>query len=288
MVAAALLREAAARLESAGLASAEWDAERLLRHVFGWDRARLLAQPDAAVGEGPAARFRELVARRAARVPLQYLIGQQAFWKHEFLVTPDVLIPRPETELLVETALARLRDVKRPVIADVGTGSGCIALSLAAERPDAEVHASDLSEPALVVARENARRLGLESRVAFHRGDLLEPLAHLAGRVDLVLSNPPYVAASERDTLAPEVRDHEPAVALFGAEAPAQIYARLARAALPLLRPSGQLAVEIGLGLQPTVQRAFEAAGLQVVDTLADLSGIARVVVAGRRRSERL
>ena len=191
--AAALVKDAAATLAAAGVPAPEWDAERLLRHVLGWDRAALVANPDRVVPEPEAERFRALVRRRASREPLQYILGTQAFWKHEFLVTPAVLIPRPETELLVETSLELLKDVERPLIVDVGTGSGCIALSLAAERPDAEVHAIDISAPALAVARENARRLGLEGRVAFHHGDLLEPVAHLAGRIDLVVSNPPYV-----------------------------------------------------------------------------------------------
>ena len=197
--AAALVEDAAATLAAAGVPAPEWDAERLLRHVLGWDRAALVANPNRLVpgrrrSALPGARRR----RRAAREPLQYILGTQAFWKHEFLVTPAVLIPRPETELLVETSLELLKDVERPLIVDVGTGSGCIALSLAAERPDAEVHAIDISAPALDVARENARRLGLEGRVAFHHGDLLQPVAHLAGRIDLVVSNPPYVDPADR------------------------------------------------------------------------------------------
>jgi release factor glutamine methyltransferase len=207
-------------------------------------------------------------------------LGVQAFWKHEFLVTPDVLIPRPETELVVEASLAWLAGRARPVLVDVGTGSGCIALSLAAERADAEVHATDISAAALAVARENARRLGLATRVAFHQGDLLAPLGSSAGRVQLVASNPPYVAAAERESLAPEVREHEPAVALFGAEDPKQLYERLAREARALLCADGWLVLEIGSGQQPAVRAACEAAGLEVVETRRDLQGIPRVVVA--------
>ena len=147
-------------------------------------------------------------------------------------MTPDVLIPRPETELLVEAALELLRAAARPVIADVGTGSGCIALALAAEREDAEVHATDLSEAALAVARDNERRLGLEGRVAWQLGDLLEPVAAaIRGRVDLVVSNPPYVDQAERDSLAPEVRDHEPELALFPPGDALSVYRRLVPAA---------------------------------------------------------
>ncbi len=185
------LREAGERLRSAGVDSPEHDAEVLLLHVLGWDRGRLLADGPQSMPPDAETSYRELVEERARRRPLQHLVGSQWFWKHEFLVTPDVLVPRPETERLVEVGLDLLREVERPRIVDVGTGSGCIALSLAAERPDAEVHATDISGPALAVARENALRIGLEARVAFHLGDLLEPMTHLAGRVDLVVSNPP-------------------------------------------------------------------------------------------------
>jgi release factor glutamine methyltransferase len=280
MTAAALLRAAAGELQAAGVASPDWDAERLLRHVTGWDRAALVANPDAPVADDVAARLRELVARRAARVPLQHLVGTQAFWRHELLVTPDVLIPRPETEVLVETALGLLRDVERPIVVDVGTGSGCIALSIAAEREDAEVHAIDLSEPALAVARENARRLGLEGRVAVHHGDLLAPASSLSGRIDLIVSNPPYVDPADRDTLAPEVRDHEPALALFPPGDALSVYRRLAPDAVALLRPGGWLAVEVGHGQAAAVAAILEAAGLVPRSPVEDLQGIERVVVA--------
>jgi release factor glutamine methyltransferase len=279
MTAAALLAEAGATLAAAGVAAPEWDAERLLRHVLGWDRAALFASPGHVVPAPEEERFRSLVRRRASREPLQYILGTQAFWKHEFVVTPAVLIPRPETEVLVETSLELLKGVEKPIVVDVGTGSGCIALSIAAEREDAEVHATDISEAALEVARENARRLGLEGRVRFHHGQLLAPLS---GReVHLVVSNPPYVDPADRDTLAPEVRDHEPATALFAAD-PGEYPARLASAARKVLRPGGSLVVEIGLGLEATVSGAFLAAGLRLVAAKKDLRGVVRAVVAER------
>jgi release factor glutamine methyltransferase len=280
MTAAALLREAEQALRGAGIDSAAWDAERLLRHVLQWDRAAVLTRSAEKVAPDAQARLRDLVARRARRIPLQQLVGTQAFWRHEFLVTPDVLVPRPETELLVETALARLRGSERPVLVDVGTGSGCIALSLALERPDAEVHATEISGAALAVARENARRLGAASRVAFHEGDLLAPVSALAGRIALVVSNPPYVAEAERDALAPEVRDHEPALALFAGNDGLAVYRRLLPAAAAVLRPGGLLALEIGLGQADAVTRLCREAGLAVETVAADLQGIARVVVA--------
>jgi release factor glutamine methyltransferase len=284
MTAAALLREAAAVLREAGVPSPEWDAERLLRHVTGWDRAFLVTRPDEPVEGGAEARFRGLLTRRAARVPLQHLVGTQAFWRHEFVVTPAVLIPRPETEVLVETALELARAVERPVVVDVGTGSGCVALSIAAERPDAVVHATDVSEAALAVARDNARRLGLDGRVALHRGDLLEPVRDLAGRIDLVVSNPPYVDEADRDSLAPEVRDHEPAVALFAPGDALSVYRRLAVAAATALKPGGCLAVEVGAGQAESVVGILGDAGLEPGPPVPDLQAIARVVFGSRSR----
>jgi release factor glutamine methyltransferase len=280
MTAVALLREATAALREAGVVAAEWDAERLLRHVLGWERAALLSRPEAEIAPESEARFRSLVTERARRVPLQHLVGSQAFWRHDFLVGPDVLVPRPETELLVELALERLGAIAQPLLVDVGTGSGCIALSLAHERPDATVHATDLSEAALAVARENARRLGLETRVQFHLGDLLDPVAHLSGRVDLVVSNPPYVSAEERDALAPEVREHEPAIALFAPERGLGVYRRLAGAAASVLRPGGTLLLELGAGQLPFVEGFCRASALRVSAVRADLQAIPRALVA--------
>jgi len=276
------LRRACRRLAEAGIADAERDAERLLRHVLGWDRAALLTRGREPLDADAAARLAELVERRGQRRPLQYLLGSQAFWRHEFRVTPDVLIPRPETELLVEACLERLPREGRPLVVDVGTGSGCIALCLAAERPGAEVHAVDVSEAALAVARDNARRLGLEGRVRFHRGHLLEPLAALAGRVELLASNPPYVAAEELPGLQPEVRDHEPRLALtFGSDR-FGAYRELAPAAAALLRPGGALVLEIGVGMEAEVRRLCAQAGLEVLEVRPDLQSIPRTVVARR------
>jgi release factor glutamine methyltransferase len=227
-----------------------------------------------------AARFHHLVEARATRRPLQHLTGVQAFWRHEFLVSPDVLIPRPETEVLVEAALERLRGLPGPTVVDVGTGSGCIALSLAAERPDATVHATDISPAALAVARENAGRLGLSGRVTFLEGDLLAPLAGHAGGIDLIASNPPYVDAVEVAGLAPEVRDHEPRQALVAPGGVLSAYERLAPQAARLLRPGGWLVLEVGQGQAEAVRRLVEAAGLHVVEVRRDLQAILRTVVA--------
>jgi len=276
------LREATEKLRSAEVDSPEHDAEVLLRHVLGWDRARTLADGAATLPPGAEASYRELVEERARRRPLQHLTGCQWFWKHEFTVTADVLVPRPETELLVEAGLDLLRDVESPRIVDVGTGSGCIALSLAAERPDAEVHATDISGPALAVARENALRLGLEARVSFHLGDLLEPMTHLAGEVDLVVSNPPYVDPAELAALAPEVREHDPKEALVPPGDRASLYRRLGPEAAELLRPGRWLGVEIGQGMSDEVSRALRPAGLRVERVVPDLAGIPRALIAVR------
>ena len=277
------LRRGGRELVQAGILNGAWDAELLLLHATGWDRARLLAAQDEPLPEPERARFQELVAQRARRRPLQHLVGRVSFWRQELLVDERVLIPRPDTEILVERALAELKAVERPVLVDVGTGSGCIALALAAERPDAEVHALDVSPDALEVARENARRNGLQERVRFHQGDQLAPLQALFGRLDAVVANPPYVDPADEPGLAPEVAVHEPRVALFDRDGPYGAYARLAPQARDALRPGGWLLVEIGAGMQARVEELLRAAGLEVREASRDLNGIVRVAAARRR-----
>lgn len=276
------LRRGGRRLEQAGILNGSWDAELLLRHATGWDRARLLASQEDPVPVELLARFEELVAGRAERRPLQHLVGSVTFWRQELLVDARVLIPRPDTEILVERALAELRTVERPVVVDVGIGSGCIALALAAERPDAEVHAVDIARDALDLARENARRNGLLERIRFHEGDQLEPLRGLFGRLDAVVANPPYVDPADEPTLAPEVAVHEPRLALFDRDGQYGAYARLAPQAVAALRPGGWLLVEIGAGMQARVEELAGAAGLEVRQASRDLNGIVRVVAAQR------
>lgn len=276
-----ILREAGRRLRDAGIPNPDLDAELLLRHVLGWDRAALIAEGRSPLGPDPQTRFFALVEERAAGRPVQHLTGTQRFWRHEFRVTADVLIPRPETELIVEAALDLLRPLSGAIVVDVGTGSGCIALSIAAEKPDASVHAVDISQPALEVARDNARRLGLQDRVSFHLGDLLEPLAALEGRIDLVASNPPYVDPAD-PRLAAEVRDHEPGVALHPPGDVASIYRRLIAQAERFLKPGGFLVVEVGHGMAAEVARLCERGGLGVRSVRSDLAGIPRTVVASR------
>jgi release factor glutamine methyltransferase len=276
------LRLATQRLAKAGVADPAWDAELLLRHVLRWDRAALLAREAIALNAEDEALFLALVTQREGRRPLQHLTGTQAFYGREFLVSPDVLIPRPETELLVEAALQILAGLAAPVVVDVGTGTGCIALTLAAENPAAHVHATDVSAAALEVARVNARLLGLEGRVGFHEGDLAGPVTDLAGHVDLVASNPPYVRAGEIAGLSPEVRDHEPRTALLPVPDAPGLYRRLAAGTRRLLRPGGALVVEIGQGMADEVTGIIEGEGLRVERVIPDLQGIPRVVVALR------
>jgi release factor glutamine methyltransferase len=254
----------------------------LLRHVLGWERADVIARAAEDVPPAAAALFEAAIEQRARRRPLQHLTGHQAFWRYDFVVTPDVLIPRPETELLVERALELIRDRPAPVVVDVGTGSGCIALSLAAERPDAQVHATELSPGALLVARGNAARLRVDARVTFHEGDLLEPVTPLAGAVDLVVSNPPYVSVEEWVTLEPEVRVHDPRMALVPPEGVRALYDRLVTRAAVTVRPGGFVLVEIGARDEGRAAQAMARAGLAAIETRPDLQGIPRIV-SGRR-----
>jgi release factor glutamine methyltransferase len=276
------LRRGGRQLVQAGILNGSWDAELLLRHVTGWDRARLLTSQDEPLSDEAQARFERLVDGRARRRPLQHLVGSQAFWRQELLVDGRVLIPRPDTEILVERALAELREVERPIVVDVGTGSGCIAIALASERPDAQVHAVDISPDALDLARENARRTGLLERIRFHEGDQLAPLRDLFGQLDAVVANPPYVDPADEPTLAPEVAEHEPRLALFDRDGHYGAYARLAPQALAALRPGGWLLVEIGAGMQAGVAGLLRDAGLELGEASRDLNGHVRLVAARR------
>jgi len=278
----ARLAEARQRLRDAGLSSVEADlgARLLAEHVLGWTRERLLA--DGAGGEPLdfAPRFDALIARRAAREPLPYIVGRREFWQLDFEVTPAVLIPRHETELIVEAALELVPTTARATIADICTGCGCVAIALAQERPAARVIATDISEEALAVARRNAVRHGVADRLDIVRGDLLEPIA---AACDLIVANPPYVAAGVRPALQPEVRDHEPAVALFGGDDGLQVVERLVRNAPARIRSGGWLVFEFGLGQDEEIERMLaQSPDLRLVEFRRDLQGIARTAVAGR------
>lgn len=255
-------------------------AEALLIHAVGRDRAFLHAHPEYELTQREARAFEAAVAKRASGIPLQYITGHQEFWGLDFIVTPAVLIPRPETEHLVESALQLIREsvIERPRIVDVGTGSGCIILSVAREVQNAELHAVDISNPALQVARENAERLRLSDRVTFHESDLLTNFPRAPDYFDFVLSNPPYVGRSEADKVQREVREHEPEVAVFGGERGLDIYERLIPQAQQVLKPGGYLLLEIGYSIEEPVRNLLEA--WKEVRAVPDLQGIPRVIIA--------
>ncbi len=280
MDAVALLRDAASRLDAAGIGSARLDAEVLLAQALGVGRTGLFARLRDAVDAAAAARFAALLERRLRREPVAYLTGWQEFWSLPFAVTPDVLIPRPETELLVELGVASLRAPRatRVEILDVGTGSGCIAVALARALPAAGVTAVDLSAAALAVARRNAAAHGVASRIAFHVSDLFAALPADA-TFDLIVANPPYLAPG--DAASPELA-FEPHGALYaGADGLAVIRALLA-AAPRRLRHGGILLMELGQSQSEAALGLTRAAGFAAAHVVPDLAGIPRALVAER------
>lgn len=278
------VRQARERLLAAGIVPEEaaFDAELLARDVLRWDRASFVARTAESAPPEFAARFNPLVDRRARREPMAYIRGRQEFWGREFLVRPGVLIPRPETEILIEEALAWARgrgsshDSAR--IVDIGTGSGCLAVTLALELPGAQVWATDISADALDIARENAARLG--TAVTFVHGS---DLASVPRPVDLIVSNPPYVSATEYPTLPPEVRDFEPAAALLAGDTGLEAIRQVVTSAASTLAQQGLLLMEMGYGQEPAVRQIVTDAGdLTLLRVCDDLQGIPRVVVATR------
>lgn len=259
------------------------DAEVLARHARGWDRATYLTRRDEPLAPDAAASYEALVIRRERREPVAYITGSREFWNLKFLVTPAVLIPRPESEFIIEAALARLCDKGRAwVIADVGTGSGCLAIALAHELPAARVTATDISPDALAVARENAKRLGVAGRVTFVRTSLLDDAP---GPFDLIVANPPYVPSSHSQTLSPDVRDHEPEQALYGHGDDGLDQARALLAQAPSrLTPTGVLLMEFGFSQADAVRDALgQVPTLEPIEILRDLQGHERTLVARKR-----
>jgi release factor glutamine methyltransferase len=313
------LREAQTRLAAAGLSAqdAAIDADLLARHTLGWTREDMITRRRDALPAAAAAefdpRFDALITRRANREPVAYIIGLREFWGLDFEVTRDVLIPRPETELIVEEALSIVRksapasdaahesagDSARdhahvpasaadgnalgdsPIIVDVGAGSGCVAVALAHELPHARVIGIDVSTAALHVARRNADRHGVSARITWHAGSLLEPID---GKVDLIVSNPPYVPLGDAEALPPDVRDYEPAVALFsGGDGLATIRALVTQAA-DRVRQDGYLIFEFGFGQAPAIREIIATAGAWHLEKLReDLQEIPRTAVLRRK-----
>ena len=268
------VRGAERELAEAGVRSPRVDAEYLVSEVLGRTRTELYTR-DGGLTEEQRDRLRGLVARRRRREPLAYILGEWDFRNLTLSVDGRVLVPRPETEIVVERALDAIRDLEAPRVVDVGTGSGAIALSIADEHPGAQVLGIDLSEDALAVARLNRERNGLEDRVTLARTDLLHGLA---GPVDLVVSNPPYVRPDELDSVDPEVRDWEPRLAVVGEG----VGERIAADACQVLRAGGALVLECGDGQAPGLAAELGRLGYEDVRVTPDLAGVERVV-EGRR-----
>jgi release factor glutamine methyltransferase len=264
------VRQVEAQLAENGVPSPRVDAELLVAHVLGLSRTDIYAN-GRFVSPEEEEQLAALVARRAGREPLAYVLGEWGFRRLILQVDRRALVPRPETEVVVERCLSLIAGLDAPAVLDVGTGSGAIALSIADEHPGARVCAIDSSAPALALARANVLRTGLERRVELAESDLL---AGVSGPFDLVVSNPPYVSPGERSGLEPEVRDFEPWVALLGFE----VADRIAAAALGVLRPGGWVVLECGDGQAKSLSASLRALGYNRVAVTPDLAGIDRVV----------
>jgi release factor glutamine methyltransferase len=278
------LTSAVDRLRSAHVGSPRMNAELLLMFTLGSDRAYLFAHPERELTTEEQARYQESLEQRTRGVPAQYITGHQEFWGMDFIVTPAVLIPRPETEHVIETVLEMVKknnrgrtSAPRPVrIVDVGTGSGCIAVALAKEFPQSEIHATDISAAALEVAHVNAARHQFEDRIHFHQADLLQGLD--PGTFDFVVSNPPYVGESEEDEVQLEVRKFEPRNAVFAGPTGLEVIERLIPQAHATLMPGGWLVIEISGTIADGVKRLL--AEWRQVQIANDLQGIPRVAFA--------
>jgi release factor glutamine methyltransferase len=270
------LTSAIVHLTTADVPSPRLNAELLLMFVLNCDRAYFHAHPERELTPEEIRRYDEALAKRASGIPAQYITGHQEFWGLDFIVTPAVLIPRPETEHVIETVLARVgRTLKSAKIIDIGTGSGCIAIALATELPESEIHATDISRSALQVAHTNAARLG-QSRIQFHESDLFSKLE--TRNFDFVISNPPYVGESEEEQVQLEVRKHEPRNAVFSGPTGLEIIERLIPQAREALKPGGWLVMEISGTIVERVKGLLS--GWQEVQIINDLQGIPRIVSA--------
>jgi len=274
---ATVLLEASQVLRKAGVPEARREAGSLLAHVIERDRTFLISHAEDLLIERDFESFREVVKRRASGEPLQYITGRQDFYGREFLVSPAVLIPRPETELLVESALSVMNDDSR--LCDVGTGSGCIAITILCERPNARATALDISEPALKIARQNAEGLGVSDRLEFVRSDCFESLTEDDEAFDMIVSNPPYVSADVIPGLQPEVKDHEPMVALSPGTDGLSIIRRLLAEAPRFLRKDGFMLLEIGFDQGEAIRELVDVQTWELIDIKPDLQGIPRIVL---------
>jgi release factor glutamine methyltransferase len=265
-----------------GIETPRQESEILLAHALGCPRIELYTRFDEVVGEGPRSRFRELVRRRAEGCPVAYLVGYREFYKLPFRVSPAVLIPRPETEHLVELALRLAANYSQLRVLDLCTGSGCIAVSVAYYCKSAQVVATDVSADAVEVARTNAAQHGVAQRIEFRTGDLFSPIQP-DERFDLILSNPPYVAHEDLPQLHRQIRDYEPRLALDGGAGGLTFYQRIAQQVSEFLAPGARLLLEIGYDQEEAVTALLAAVpGLSVEETVRDLARLPRIVVARR------
>jgi release factor glutamine methyltransferase len=274
-------KEAQTRLKAAGVDSPAIDARLLLEAAAGVTRVEVVTDPHREIPADAAAALDDYVTRRTRREPVSRILGRKGFWKLILTVTPDVLTPRPDTETVVDIALRNFPEAMSFSVLDIGTGSGAILLAILAERPAAKGLGTDLSEEALAVARDNAASLDLGARAAFLRTSWAEGLGE--DGFDLVVSNPPYIRSAEIETLDPEVRDHEPRLALDGGPDGLEAYRVLAPEVLRVLRPGGMFAVETGWDQGAEVKALFEAAGAQGVEIVKDLSDRERVVAGSKK-----
>ncbi|EJL40362.1 release factor glutamine methyltransferase [Brevibacillus agri] len=284
------IREAQVRassfLREKGAKDPLFEAELMIRHCLGWDRTRYLISMAEPIAAETLAKLDELCQRRSRHEPLQYMFGEQEFFGRAFTVRPGVLIPRPETEILVEQVLAAAAAIwpesEALAVADIGTGSGAICITLALEKPHWQVTTVDLSPDATAVARENAERLG--ASVRFLQGDLVQPLLAAGEKVDILVSNPPYIPSRDVDELDEEVRLHEPRLALDGGDDGLDCYRRLCEALPALLKDKAVVAFEVGIHQAQDVATLLQASGvIEQVQIVPDLAGIERVVIGVRR-----
>jgi release factor glutamine methyltransferase len=277
------LSQSADELEKAGIPSARLDAEVLLSFVLGYDRLEFYKNPTTPVGETKLAEFRKVITRRLRFEPVAYITGEKEFWTFTLKVNKEVLIPRPDTEVIVEEALniCRRAIYDKPRILDIGTGSGAIALALAKEIPGSSIVATDISASALGVAADNARNLGFSGQIDFRQGNLFEPVE---GLFDIIISNPPYIAAAEYEKLPAGVKDYEPREALLAGGRGTEFYEELVSRACNYLNDSGWLLLEIGATQEPAVGPMIEQARMyDSIGLREDYAGNPRVIRARRK-----
>lgn len=281
MTLADLLRLAVHRLRNVRIEAPDAEAAILLAHIRGCSRSQLRLHMHEAAADDTVERFEAALRRRVQREPLAYIVAVQEFMGLKLHVDERVLIPRPETEVLVEAICGRLAGVPRPIVADIGCGSGAIGIAVARALPNATLHAVDISAAALEVALTNTTEHGLRDRVLLHQGDLLDPLRGLdiEGRMSAVVSNPPYVADNEWGALQPEITRFEPRLALSAGPDGTAFHRRIIARSRAFLSDGALLALEVGLGQAGAVAAEMAAAGYKEVETIADLSGIERVVL---------